>query len=659
MPRLEHLMIPAPDGVRLAATLYLPDGEGPWPALLEALPYRKDDQTLSYRPGYLRFADAGYVMCRVDVRGTGSSEGIATDEYPATERTDLAAVIDWLATQAWSTGAVGMFGTSYSGFNSLQLAMERPPALKAIVSIFASDDRYADDVHYYGGALKALDTIDYPTYMVASNALPPVPARFGDGWREEWARRVEGTEPWVLTWLAHQTYDDYWAYGSAREGLDRIEAATMLVGGWADGYTNICLRSFPELRCPKRVLIGPWPHAGVETCVPGPTIDLDAEMLRWWDRWLKGVDTGVDDEPPIAVYQQRSTRPDPLRLTVDGTWRYEPTWPPERLRPRRLRLDEATPGGLAWGPGPRDEMRIRGDVGPAAWISCAAAMPWCQPADQGADGAASLSYTWEPLAEDLDILGHPRLRCRVTADVGVAYLSAKVVDVSPAGDAELVVRGMVNLAHRSSRSTPEPMVPGEPADVELELEAIGHTFAAGHRIRLDLATADWPNAWSPPLAGTLTLDRAATTLELPVLDGPPPVDRVPQLPPSPREQIDPRADAPDGWARWSVTDDIPRGERRARVEYGDASDPEGEAPGMRSSHEGSLGVSLDDPGHAWSDASADLSLRFPEAEVRAVVTTRTETDAHAYRLQIDLVVSEDGAERWHRTWERTFPRDHQ
>jgi putative CocE/NonD family hydrolase len=652
-------MLAAPDGIRLAATLYLPDGDGPWPAIVEALPYRKDDQTVYYRSEYVRFAEAGYVVCRVDVRGTGSSEGIATDEYPATERTDLAAVIDWLATQPWSTGAVGMYGTSYSGFNSLQVAIERPPALKAIVSIFASDDRYGDDVHFYGGALKALDTVDYPTYMVASNALPPVPARYGDGWREEWARRVEGTEPWVLTWMAHQTYDDYWRYGSAREAIDRIEAATMFVGGWADGYTNICLRSFPSMRSPTRVLIGPWPHAGVETCVPGPTIDLPAEMLRWWDRWLKDIDTGVDDEPPIAIYQQRSTRPDPLRLQVDGAWRYEPTWPPERLRPRTLELGDAVPGGLAWGDARRDMMPIRGDVGPAAWISCAASMPWCQPSDQGPDEAASLTYTWDPLDADLDILGHPLLRVRVTCDVPVAYLSAKVCDVFPDGASELVVRGMANLAHRVSRSEPAPVEPGVPFDLELDLEAIGHTFAAGHRIRLDLAPADWPNAWAPPRPGTIQVDRAGSSLELPVLDGASPVARVPDLPPSSHPQVDPRADGPEGWARWSVADDVPGGARLARVDHGGASEADGEVPAMRSSYAGTIGVDRDDPGRAWSEGTADLRVTFPEADVRTAVTTRTTSDADTYRVRIDLVVEEDGVERWHRSWDRTFPRDHQ
>jgi len=654
MPSIEHVAVAAPDGVRLAATLYLPEGEGPWPALLEALPYRKDDVTLSYRPEYVRFAEAGYVVCRVDVRGTGSSEGIATDEYPASERTDLAAVIDWLATREWSTGKVGMFGTSYSGFNSLQVAMERPPALAAIVSIFASDDRYRDDVHYYGGAMKALDTLDYPAYMAAMNALPPVPSVFGEGWREEWERRVAGAEPWVFTWREHQRRDDYWRYGSAREDYGAIAAATMLVGGWADGYTNICLRAFPELTGARRVLIGPWPHAAVDTCVPGPNIDLVAEMLRWWDRWLKDVDTGVDDEPPIQVYQQRSTRPDPLRAQVRGEWRYEETWPPERLRAHALALADAAPGGLAWGDGPEDRLAVRGDVGATAWISCAASMPWGGSSDQGPDEAMSLSYTWPPLRDELIVTGYPRLRVRVTTDRPVAYLSAKVCDVFPDGASSLVVRGMVNLAHLDP-----PARPGEPVDVELDLEAIAWTFEPGHRVRLDLAGADWPNAWPPPGSATLTVDRATAVLELPEVPGPAPVAATPVFPPSTRPQVDPRENTEEGWSEWRVTDDVVARRTMATARYGGTTPPGDHTPSTSSVYGGTVWVSQVDPAIAGSDAVSDLTLRFPEATCRSVATSTVRSDAAAYRLAIEVVVSEDGEERWRRSWERTFPRDGQ
>ena len=658
MPTTQHVRIEVPDGVTLAATLYLPGGGGPWPALLEALPYRKDDITASYRPEYMRLAEAGYVVCRVDVRGTGSSEGIATDEYPASERTDLLEVIDWLATREWSSGAVGMFGTSYSGFNSLQLAMERPPALKAIVSMFASDDRYGDDVHYFGGALKQLDVVDYPAYMVASNALPPAPSVYGDGWREEWDRRVAATEPWLLAWLEHQRYDDYWRFGSAREGYGRIEAATMIVGGWADGYTNIALRSFPELTCPKRVLIGPWPHASVETCRPGPNIDLVPEMLRWWDRWLKGDDNGVDRDPPIVVYAQRSTLPDPVRAEVRGSWRYEPAWPPERLAPTGLALGDAEPGGLAHNSGSgSDQMIVRGDVGTTAWISCAGGMPWGQSSDQRPDEAFSLTYTWDPLEEDLEILGHPVLRVRLWCDRQVAYLSAKVCDVFPDGTSSLVVRGMLNLAHRSSRSEPAPLEPGRDYDVELELEACSWTFEPGHRIRLDLAGSDWPNAWAPPEGSMITVDRTATTLELPVLLGPAPVVDAPVLPASTSPQHDPLAQSEDDGWRWEIVEDVVARERRAVATYGGDEPADGEVPPIRSLYGGLVGVSLDDPGRAWAESETDLEIRFPEATCRAWTKVRVDSDAERYRVTIELVTSEDGAERARRTWDRTFPRD--
>jgi putative CocE/NonD family hydrolase len=313
MANSSHIYIPMTDGIRLAVTLYFPDdaGSGPWPAILEALPYRKDDVTGSYRPEYVRLADAGYVVCRADVRGTGSSEGIATDEYPALERTDMCTVIEWLATQEWSVGTVGMYGTSYSGFNSIQVAMMRPPALGAIVPIYASDDRYTDDVHYMGGALKAVDLVDWVLYMIACNWLPPVPAVFGDGWRNEWLRRIEGTEPWLLRWLQEQVDGPYWRHGSVRPGYDRIVCPTMLVAGWADGYTNIALRGFEALTCPKRAVIGPWAHMSTQTSLPGPHIDLVPELIRWFGRWLRDDDNGIDVEPPIAVFARRSTRPAP------------------------------------------------------------------------------------------------------------------------------------------------------------------------------------------------------------------------------------------------------------------------------------------------------------------------------------------------------------
>jgi uncharacterized protein len=431
----QQVWIPMEDGVRLAASLWLPEGGRAAPVVLEALPYRKDDATASYRPEYERLCGAhGYAVARVDLRGTGSSEGVATDEYPASEQDDLCQVIGWLADQPWSTGAVGMYGTSYSGFNSLQVAAERPPALKAVVAIYASDDRYTDDVHYTGGAVKLLDLVDYPLSMVALNALPPVPAIAGPDWRERWRERVERLEPWLLRWLEEQADGPYWRQGSVRPAYERIACPAMLVAGWADGYRNATFRVLERLQAPARLLFGPWSHMATDSSLPGPRIDLVPEMVRWWDRWLRGERNGVDEAPPVTVFVRHATRPAPDLDEHAGVWRDEPTWPPERATTLTLALKEATTGPAV------DRLEVRPDVGSAAWISCAGHLPFGQPGDQRSDDAWSLTYDWE-LDRELEVLGHPRLAVRVGASAPVAFLSAKLCDVFPDGTSALVARG--------------------------------------------------------------------------------------------------------------------------------------------------------------------------------------------------------------------------
>ena len=651
MAASEDVFVTMRDGVRLATTLYLPTGPQPWPALVEALPYRKDDLTANYRPEYHRFADEfGYLVCRVDVRGTGSSEGTTTGEYTQEELEDLAEVIGWLAVRPWSNGSVGMYGTSWSGFNALQTAMLRPPALKAICSIFASDDRYADDVHYFGGALKQLDFTDYPTVMAAANVLPPVPRVFGQGWREAWEGRLETYEPWLLDWLDHQTYDAFWKHGSLREDYAAIQAPTLLVTGWADGYTNIAFRGMRELRCPRRLLAGPWAHVDVETSVPGPTIDLASEMARWWDRWLRGKDNGVDREPPIVVFVRRPTPPAPDLATYRGEWRFEPGWPLARGREVRFELADATgppnPGGDGI-----DRLEVRGDVGWTAWISCAGNPPWGQPIDQRPDEAFSLVYDVDVPEGELEILGHPVVQARVASTSPVAYLSAKLCDVHPDGTSQLVTRGLLNLTHRDSREAPSPLEPGTFYDVAFELEVTSWVFEPGHRVRLDLAGTDWPNAWAPPGPVTLSIERAGTAIVLPVVEGPSPVSDAPSLPPARRP---PKWD--DEGVTWVVEHDVARRETRARVAYGSRDEADDVAPAMTDRVDGEVGVSTEDPGRAWVDTTSSMTLTWPEVEVSATAHTRIDSDADAYHLRLDVETTEDGAVRWSRRFERRFPR---
>ena len=654
MARTEDVWIGMRDGARLAATLYLPpedDPELPEPraALLEALPYRKDDLTAHYRPEYHRFADEfGYAVCRVDIRGTGSSEGSATGEYTAEELEDLTEVIAWLADRPWSNGNVGMFGTSWSGFNSLQVAMLRPPALKAICSIFASDDRYADDVHYYGGALKQLDLADWPTYMDAINVLPPDPRVCGEGWRDAWERRVAEYEPWLFGWLEHQRYDAFWKHGSLREDYGAIEAATMLVTGWADGYTNIALRGMANLNCPKRLLAGPWSHADVETSRPGPNLDLDREMARWWDRWLRREDNGVDREPPIVVFVRRPVTPAADLEAYPGTWRFESEWPLDRGRERRFALAEAEAAQAGDGP---DRLEVRGDVGWTAWLSCAGLPPWGQAVDQRPDEAFSLVYDW-PLEGELEILGAPVLRARVASSAPVAYLSARLCDVHPDGTSQLVTRGLLNLTHRDSREQPSPLEPGRAYDVTFELDVTSWVFEPGHGVRVDLAGTDWPNCWPPPAPLTLMIEREGSQLVLPIVDGPPPIAERPDLPASRR----PQAWDTDG-VTWKVERDLIGNETRAVVGYHNRSEADEVAPAIAERVGGVVGVSIDDPGRAWVSATARYELTWPGTVVATEVRSRIESDAEGYQVHLEIDAEEDGSVRWSRRFDRRFARD--
>jgi predicted acyl esterase len=637
----ERRMLEMDDGVRVALTLHFPDhAPPPWPVVFEVQPYRKDDfsdSTAIYR----RLCDEGdLAVCRADVRGTGSSEGVADDEYSDREWLDHETTIAWLGAQEWSNGNVGMWGTSYSGFNALQMAVRRPPELKAIIPIFATDRRYTDDVHYGGGVRRGIDILDYPTYIVAFNALPPVPFLYGDGWRDEWRRRIETNEPWVLRWLEHQNEDDYWRRGSSIDDYERIEAATLVIAGHADGYRNMAFRAFERLRGPKQILFGPWAHWSPRVSMPGPRIDHVPVMIAWWNRWLRD-DPSVDTGPPIAIFVRRWTEPEPDTDTYAGEWRAEPTWPPARLREDRRMLTTAearTP----------DVLPIRGDVGVTGSIWCAGLPPFGLPWDQRPDEAYSLVYDW-PVDDETEIMGHPRLELSVTSSAPVAFVSAKLCDVAPDGTSAMVTRGILNLTHRDSHERPEPLPVGEPVRATLELDATAYTFEEGHLIRLDLASSDFPSSWPPPLPGILVVDRAASALVLPTLDGPP-VAPAPLF--APGAAVGKGVDR----VRWEIHEDVLGRERAVEIDHGGVRGRVGDAETSDRYH-GEIRVRWPEPGRCTATAGAELELAWPEATVRSESRTVLRSDPETWHLEIELDVF-DGDERIaRRRWERTIPRD--
>jgi uncharacterized protein len=620
------------DGVQLAATLYLPDPAahpGPQPCLLEALPYRKDDLTASYEPSYERLRDQyGYAVCRLDLRGTGSSGGDALDEYQAVEQRDLAEVIAWLAAQEWCDGQVGMWGTSYSGFNSLQMACEQPPALKAICAIYATDDRWTDDVHWRGGALRLVDLVDYCHFMTAMNVLPPVPAVWGSSWEAEWQRRLETHEPWVLTWLRESKHGPGWDHGSVRlggttDGYERIEVPTLIVAGWADGYRNNTFRTVERLAThgtPHRLLAGPWAHADPFTAMPGPRIDFDAELAAWFDVWLRGRGSHNDG---CDVFVRSSTRPEPDLDLHEGYWARLPSVPPTTIERRSI-------DGVR-------ELKVQADVGTSAWIDCAGHLPWGLSGDQRMDDARSL--TWDLPTPGGPVVGHPRVRLRVSADQPAASLSVKLCDVFPDGTSALVTRGTLDLAFRDSvHGEPDPLEPGKAYDVVLELDACAYEWAPGQVLRVSIAGADWPNTVAPPAPVTLTVQSAE--LELPVLDGT-----------WPEPTFEPGAplstESTEGVA-WEIHDDVLRRTTTARTvsvsEYEALYD--GRA---REAHRGE--VSVDRRTFAQrAHADTTFELSWPGIEVRVQSVMDVSVEGGALRTEIRTVAALDGEVVSDRSW---------
>ncbi|MFC0268042.1 CocE/NonD family hydrolase [Kushneria aurantia] len=513
-----HVEIRLADGCRLAARIWRPRNTIPVPAIVEYLPYRKGDHTLprdAVRAPWI--AAHGYAYVRVDIRGSGESEGIMTDEYTHRELQDGCEVIAWLAEQVWCDGNVGMVGISWGGFNGLQIAALQPPALKAVVSIASTDDRYADDVHYMGGTM-VIDQISWASHMFAINTLPPDPELVGDRWRDMWLDRLRGSGLWLKNWLEHQRRDDFWKHGSVCEDITQIKVPVYAVSGWADGYTRTVFRLMETLQGPRKGLVGPWAHKYPHIGVPGPAIDWLQEELRWWDQWLKGIDTGIMSEPPLRLYMQDHARPASYYAHRDGRWIEEPAWP----SPNVDRVfyapgaDASLVEGVASHQAGRLALHSPLSTGIAGGKWCSYARPGDQPVDQRRDDAGSLVFQTAPLTSDLEILGDARLDLTFSVDQPVAQLAARLVDIAPDGAATRVSYGLLNLTHRHGHETPEALVPGETCRASLAFKHIAQRLRRGHRLRLSLSTSYFPVAWPSPQPVTLTLDTGATLLELPV-----------------------------------------------------------------------------------------------------------------------------------------------
>mgnify|MGYP006274145715 CR=1 FL=1 len=653
--------IPLSDGCRLAARIRLPkDAErNPVPAVLEYIPYRKndltverDEQTHTYMAGH------GYACVRVDLRGSGESDGILRDEYLQQELDDGLEVIRWIASQLWCTGAVGMMGISWGGFNALQIAALQPPELKAIITVCSTDDRYSDDVHHMGGCLLG-DNLSWASTMFSRNACPPDPLVVGGGWKAMWMERLEKSGLWLAQWLKHQRRDDFWKHGSVCEDYKAIRCPVMAVSGWADGYSNAVFRLLANLDVPCKGLIGPWSHLYPHMGHPGPAIGFLQEAIRWWDTWLKEEETGIMEEPMLRVWMQESVPPTTDYDYRPGRWVAESGWPGKNTSQQVFHL------GFAWlGPeeeiGPSIPVSIQSplSVGLFAGKWCSYAAPPDLPHDQRDEDGGALVFDSDPLEEDMEILGPPVADLEISANKPVAMIAVRLSDILPDDKATRVTYGLLNLTHRDSHENPEPLEPGKRYRVKVQLNDIAQKFPAGNRIRLAISSVYWPLAWPSPEATRLTIYTKTSRLLLPVrrkeskdkelrafesAEGSPPVLKT---------LIQPNRQS------WTVIRDLAKDESRLEV-INDEGVSRIESIDLEIAAKVEENYVFADDDYRSLRGETRWVRRFKrgEWEVRTVARTLLTSDTTHFHIRAELDAWEGESRIFSRSWDEQIPRD--
>jgi uncharacterized protein len=650
---LEKTWIPMKDGVRLAVTLYRPatrKSGGRFPALLEYLPYRKDDDEAPRDYGtHTYFARRGYVGARVDLRGFGASEGAPPDrEYSAQEQQDAEEVIAWLAHQSWSNGKVGMLGISWGGFNSIQMALRKPPALKAILAVAATEELFKEDVHYMDGVFHV---DEFELTMDLDQGRPGAP---DFSLNESVIGPRMDSPPWSLNYMKHQRDGEFWR--APLRPIETLEVPAFLIGGMQDGYRDSIPRMLEKVKAPLKAWIGPWNHGFPNGSDYGPLYEWRDQAVRWFDYWLKGRDTGVLKDPRVVIYQQHWHPPESHPQDVPGEWRAE-SWPPAGSTPMTLYAqpdhglspDEPASSGS-------DQLRYVPSAGVEAGFWWGELLTDQRPVD-----AFSLTYDSQALAEEVAVLGLPRVYLRVAADTKMANWFVRLSDVAPDGRVTMVTGAGINGAQRNSMAQPEDLIPGKTYPLSLDLHLASWVFPRGHRIRLAVSNALWPMNWPTPYPMTTSLmlgGDAASRIVLP---------RVPVHGPAPPALAAPEPiEEPAGikgigggaWpGEWTVLRD--EANQRSTVIWKGGTAVA--YPWGKFDHSERLTYDID-------DAHPDLARVQGDSEYIQAVKDHVliwrgrldvSSDAQSFFYKYTRTLVKDGVIIRTKTWEEPIPRDHQ
>jgi putative CocE/NonD family hydrolase len=656
---IEHIVIPLRDGCKLAARVWMPENadETAVPAILEYLPYRKRDGTaIRDEINHGHFASKGYACLRVDIRGSGESEGLLDDEYTPQELADGKEIIEWIADQPWCSGNVGIIGISWGGFNGLQIAALEPKPLKAVVTVCSTDDRYADDIHFKGGCLLN-DNMTWSQQMLAYSSRPPDPELVGDNWREMWFERLQHLPLLASKWLRHQRRDDYWAHGSVCEDYSGIKAAVLAVGGWADAYSNAIPRLLSGLSAPCKTIIGPWEHEYPNLARIEPRIDFLNHVTLWWDQWLKGIKSGAIGEPNVHAYVLQSKRPSSRYAPRDGNWISADRWPPADVTPLRLFL---APDGLQERPGKETTVSVNTPQHHGSF--CGAFCPGMRideelPGDQSLDDLLCPVFDSAPLPEAIEIVGAPVFEFDFSTGQPVCQLIVRLCELGSDGDSALITWAPLNLNHIESHADPSVLQPGEQYRARIQLNDIAYAIPAGHRLRLAVATTYWPMLWPSPQAGTVDLHLKHSHINLPVrraqkTEGKPLYSEPDNAEPL-RETLIPESRRsfvgklhPDGSVVSETEDD-----------FGMILNPEtGLTTGSRVHQR--FSIKPEDPLSAEAEASWTQILERSAWRVRTETSTKMTCDSGYFYLDAELEAYEQEDLVYERRWSDKIPRDH-
>ncbi len=522
------------DGATLYADVFRPDAAGQFPALITRTPYDKSSpQNRSGTLDAVRAAMNGYAAVVQDVRGRYTSDG---EFYTfVNEITDGYDSIEWLASQAWCTGKVGTYGISYVGATQWLAAKSKPPSLTAIAPGFTADD-YHEGWTWQGGAFELGFNLSWGIGALSSANWGKISAQLGLGAGDlerliaakdalcggfshlplsDMPHLQNGIAPYYYDWIAHPEYDDYWKSVCIAESHADIAIPAFNVGGWYDIFLGGTIRNYLGMRTNgasgaarngQRLLIGPWIHSGAPLNVSGDVnfgtrsssaaIDLAGAFLRYYDHHLKGEDNGVADEQPVRIF-----------VMGINEWRYEDAWPLERAEDVRYYLHSGGRANTLNGDGtlnpetPADEPPDVFVYNPIDPVPTSGGGLCCDPAfmapgafDQRSIEARPdvLVYSTPPLAQDTEVTGPISVTLYASTSGKDTDFTAKLVDVEPCGFARNLTDGIIRARYRTPRQPANFITPGDVYEYTIDLWATANVFKAGHRIRLEISSSNFP-----------------------------------------------------------------------------------------------------------------------------------------------------------------------